>query len=165
MPGGALRELYRRAALDPVDEVRRGAAYAIRDLGEEGLVMPLVRALESEHGAVRTFAAESLGHMGFAAAEPALRAHLGRVGKPAAQGGGSGSGGMSGSLRISKEFAYVLDFDVEIAQAASIADPVIGVGTEGAFLDVRLGGVYTMPVARELRTVRWALEQVTPREE
>lgn len=165
VPGGALRALYDRAALDPVEEVRREAALTLRNLGEEGLILPLVRALESEHGAVRAHAAQSLGFMGFAAAVPALRAHLARVGSAtAAQGGGGVAAGLSGSLQLSKRFAYVRDYDIEIAQAASIADPVVGVGSEGVLLDVRLGGVYTMSVARERRMVLWALAALAPEE-
>lgn len=155
--GGALPELLRRAVLDPHEDVRRGAAFALRDVGEEALVLPLVRALESSNAFVRAHAAESLGHMGFAAAAPALRAHLARLTGAAAQGSGAGHHGQSGSLRVTSELAYVRDFDVEIAQAASIADPRIAATGEGTILDVRLGGISTLPAGRELRSVRRAL--------
>ena len=41
------------------------------------------------------------------------------------------------NLTVMNQLAYVQDFDVEIAQAASIADPVIGVVQDGVILDVR----------------------------
>ncbi len=41
------------------------------------------------------------------------------------------------NLSVLNQVAYIQDFDVEIAQAASIADPVIGVVADGVILDVR----------------------------
>ena len=41
------------------------------------------------------------------------------------------------NLAVMNQVAYVQDFDVEIAQAASIADPVISVVEDGVILDVR----------------------------
>jgi len=41
------------------------------------------------------------------------------------------------NLAVMNQVAYVKDFDVEIAQAASIADPIIGVVEDGVILDVR----------------------------
>ncbi len=41
------------------------------------------------------------------------------------------------NLSVMNQIAYVQDFDVEIAQAASIADPVINVVQDGVVLDVR----------------------------
>lgn len=41
------------------------------------------------------------------------------------------------NLAVMNQVAYVQDFDVEIAQAASIADPIIAVVEDGVILDVR----------------------------
>ena len=41
------------------------------------------------------------------------------------------------NLSVMNQIAYVQDFDVEIAQAASIADPIISVVEDGVVLDVR----------------------------
>ena len=41
------------------------------------------------------------------------------------------------NLSVMNQLAYVQDFDVEIAQAASIADPIISVVQDGVVLDVR----------------------------
>jgi len=42
-----------------------------------------------------------------------------------------------GNLSVLNQVAYVSDFDIEIAQAASIADPIIAVIQDGVILDVR----------------------------
>jgi Flp pilus assembly secretin CpaC len=42
-----------------------------------------------------------------------------------------------GNVSVLNQVAYVADFDVEIAQAASIGDPIIGVVQDGVVLDVR----------------------------
>ncbi|MFT5150819.1 MAG: type II secretory pathway component GspD/PulD (secretin), partial [Planctomycetota bacterium] len=41
------------------------------------------------------------------------------------------------NLSVLNQVAYVRDYDVEIAQAAAIADPIIGVIQDGVILDVR----------------------------
>ena len=41
------------------------------------------------------------------------------------------------NLSILNQVAYLQDFDVEIAQAASIADPIVAVIQDGVILDVR----------------------------
>ena len=41
------------------------------------------------------------------------------------------------TLTVANQVSYVGDFDVEIAQAAAIADPVVRVAKDGVFLDVR----------------------------
>ena len=41
------------------------------------------------------------------------------------------------NLRVLNQVTYVKDFDVEIAQASAIADPIIDVAHDGVFLDVR----------------------------
>ncbi len=41
------------------------------------------------------------------------------------------------NLRVLNQVAYVKDFDVQIAQAASIADPIVEIVQEGVVLDVR----------------------------
>jgi len=41
------------------------------------------------------------------------------------------------NLSVLNQIAYVMDYDVEIAQAASIADPIVAVIQDGVILDVR----------------------------
>ena len=42
-----------------------------------------------------------------------------------------------GNLSVLNQVAYVQDFNVEIAQGASIADPIVNVVQDGVVLDVR----------------------------
>ncbi len=150
------RELLRRCALDGSESVRRGAARALAAVNEPALAVPLIEALGSESPAVRTNAAESLGELGVPAAVPALVNRYSALAQ-----GGAVTRPPAANIFIGKQFAYVGDFDVEIAQGASIADPTVMVGTEGAVLDVRLGGISGWTLVREAGVVRRSLEQLT----
>jgi HEAT repeat protein len=156
-PGTELEALLRRCALDPSEAVRREAALGLGAAGDDGAVLPLVRALGSPSRIVRTHAAESLGHAGVAGAVPALVAHLANL--PAGQGGGSPP--VTAHLQVGRHLAYLADFDVELAQGASIADPAVRSATEGVVLDARVGGISGYTVVREQRAVVAALERLT----
>ncbi len=41
------------------------------------------------------------------------------------------------NLEVNRQFTYIRDFNVEIAQSAAVADPVVGVVRDGVVLDVR----------------------------
>ena len=45
--------------------------------------------------------------------------------------------GARANLAVNRQFTYIRDFSVEIAQSAAVADPVIGVIRDGVVLDVR----------------------------
>lgn len=161
--GEQVPELLRRCALDGSTAVRAGAARALAATGEAGMTLPLIRALGSDSPAVRTNSAESLGVLatalgapGTALAAPALVHRYSAL----AQGGGV-TRPPAAHLLIGKQFAYVSDFDVEIAQGASIADPTVTVGDEGSLLDVRLGGISGWTTVREARALRGSLELVS----
>lgn len=157
LPGENTRELLRRCALDGSGRVRAASARTLAANDAPELALPLIRALDSQSPAVRTNAAESLGHLGVQAAVPAL---VGRY-SALAQGGGAGSRPPAANLFVGTRFAYVRDFDVEIAQGASIADPDVATQTVGAVLDVRVGGISGWTTIREARTLRGALERLT----
>jgi HEAT repeats len=157
MPGENVRELLRRCALDTSRPVRESAALALRATDEPGVIVPLVRALGSESRAVRTNAAESLGKVGFNAAVPALVSHFANL----PQSGGGGITPSIANIYIGLQFAYVGDFDVEIAQGASIADPIVSVGDSGVVLDARVGGISGYTYSTEYRVVNSALQQLT----
>lgn len=161
--GEQVPELLRRCALDGSTAVRTGAARALAATGEPGMTLPLIRALGSQSPALRTNAAESLGVLatalgapGTALAAPALVHRYSAL----AQGGGV-TRPPAAHLFIGKQFAYVSDFDVEIAQGASIADPTVTVGDEGTLLDVRLGGISGWTTVREARALRGSLELIS----
>jgi hypothetical protein len=154
-PGQAVKGLIGRAVLDPSDDVRAGAALALRDVGDDGVILPIVRALDSKHDVVRTNAAEALGAIGVAEAVEPLVGHLAAL--------QSGSGGRRPHAHISvlTQMAYVQDFDVEVAQGAAIADPQINVLTEGFVLDAAVIGTTEYIHVTERATVRRSLAQLT----
>jgi hypothetical protein len=164
--GIALKELLRRSVLDPYPEVRESAALALRDTGEEGLVLPLVRALESSSSMVRTHAARSLGTMGFAAAVEPLAVRLATL---RTSSGGDAWRAPAGNIFVGRQVSFVQDFDTEIANSAVIAAPVIGIAQEGATLDVRVhgvsggggGGGLTYSYTTETKALRRALAKIT----
>ena len=159
-PGEQIRPLISRSILDPSEDVRVASALAIKATGEQALILPALRALESQHSTVRTHAAEALGTMGFPVAVPALMASLNNAPAAAPIGGGGGASPRS-YIFVGKQFAYIQDFDVEVAQFEAVADPVINTLVEGAVLDVRVLSVqiYSSPIERA--RVRGALRQLT----
>lgn len=157
LAGEELFALLQRCVLDVSPPVRREASLAVRAAGDDGVVLPLVKALGSESRAVRTNAAESLGHVGIAAAVPSLVGHFANL----PQGSGGGTRPVTAHIYIGTQFAYVQDFDLEIAQGASIADPIVKIGQEGVILDARVGGISGYTYVREYRSVRESLKQLT----
>ena len=120
------------------------------------MIVPLVRALSSPNAVVRTNAAEALGNVGFQAAVPVLVSHMANLAQ-----GGSNLRPSGGYLSVTNQVAIVQDFDVEIAQAASIADPKIDVAVEGVILEGRAYGMQEHRLVTEYQTVRTSLEQLT----
>jgi len=153
-PGALLRALLDRAILDGFRSVRSSAVEGLRESGEISVLGPVLRALDSRYPNVRTNAIEALGNLGHAAAVEPLVAHL-----AALQGGGGGVTGTRANLFVGGQVAYVMDYDVEIAQAASIADPVVAVQSRGVALDVRTTVQLTEIVER--RAVVTALQSLT----
>ena len=62
---------------------------------------------------------------------------------------------------MGKQFAYIQDFDVEVAQFEAVADPQINVLVEGAVLDARVTGVHVYGSPRERSAIRRSLGQIT----
>ncbi len=140
--------LVRRAVVDSSETVRVEAARTLRDARDETLVLRVAAALDLQDTRLSTAAATSLGEMGHAAALPVLAARL-----AALQSSGGHPGGTRAHLRVGSQVAYVQDFDVEIAQAASIADPIVGMVEDGTLLDVRVGGTSVVSAADQRRAL------------
>jgi hypothetical protein len=161
LPGEELLPLMRRCVYDVSAPVRLEASLAVRAAGDPGLVLPIVKALGSESRAVRTNAAESLGHIGHAMAVPALVTHFANL----PQSGGGGSAPSISHIYVGSHFAYVQDFDLEIAQGASIADPIVRQTQDAVVLEARVGGnsgrQYPSSYAQEYRTVYESLKSLT----
>jgi len=147
--------LVRRAVVDPSELVRVEAARALRDTRDETLALRVAAALALEDARLRTSAAAALGEIGHAAALPALAARL-----AALQSGGH-PGGTRAHISITNQVAYVKDFHPEIAQGASIADPIVDVVADGSVLDVRVGGTSIVSVADQRRALCRAMRRIS----
>jgi hypothetical protein len=159
-PAQSLEPLLLRCALDSSEEVRRESALALAATGEEGVTLPLIRALSSRYSSVRANSAEALGVAGFPAALPALNAQLAKASSKVKAS--SSSAPPRSHIFIGKQTAYVQDFDVEVAQGAAVADPAVNVLTQGSVLDVRVLAVTSKGTTtkRELRALRAAIAQL-----
>lgn len=158
-PGEQQRALLGRAVIDRSAKVRLGAALALSRVEQPGIVVPVVRAMEdSESEYVRWFAAEALGHMGHAAAvEPLVRALATLAAPQTASGGGQ----PASNIYIGEQVAYVSDYDIEIAQGASIADPQINVQTAGVAFTARSLGISGYTVVKHRESIMTSLRQLT----
>ena len=156
---GDVKELINRSVLDGSDEVRAEAARALRDVQDPNVTGPALRALNSANPRLRENSIQALGAMGYPGAVEPLMSYLARVNTAAQAGKPSGTAG--GSIFIGTQTAYVQDFDVEVANGASIANPQVNVLVEGAVLDARVIGTYVVSYATEARLVRSALGDLT----
>jgi HEAT repeat protein len=125
----ALKPLYKRAIFDKSEGIRKAAVAAIKNANvpAKGKSDPFIRALNSPFDPVRVHAIEALGALGDERAVGPLVARFQVI----------GGSGQSVYISTVNQIAYVQDFDVEVAQTAFIADPVIGVIQDGLTLNFR----------------------------
>jgi len=156
-PGESVKPLLMHAVLDPSESVRRDAALGLKAVQEPGLVVPVVKALESRNGTVRLRAAEALGNMGYAAAVEPLIARMAAVSAAAQAGGGRLP---HSHIFVGRQIAYVQDFDVEVAQFQAVADPQVNVLIEGQVTDAAVAGEMVVESVTESVVLRRALGQL-----
>jgi len=127
----AVRPLIYAATMDREKSVRRSAVAALKSIDHDDTVRPFARALWSKTPLIRTNAAEALGAIGGGRTVEWLirRVHS------------SGGPGGRNHLSVQRQMSYISDFDVEIAQAAQIGDPIVGTIRSGVVLDTRVLGV------------------------
>jgi hypothetical protein len=159
-PGKSVRPLILHATLDPDRDVRASTARTLAAAGDQGVILPLVRSLDSSHPTLRQRSAEALGRMQYPAAVEPLVRRLRAAAQPSAAAGGN-LRPIHSYIFVGTQFAYLQDFDVEIAMGSSIADPVVNVLTSGTVLDVGVISVGRVHFARETRAIRVALGQLT----
>jgi hypothetical protein len=159
-PGEELKPLLVRAVMDASESVREEAALALAAVGDASVAAPVVKALESQHPVVRSNAAQALGNMGYEAAVPPLMARLSAPFSAAAAVAASGASPRV-HIFVGKQFAYIQDFDVEVAQFEAVADPQINVLIEGAVLEARVLSVQTYTTAAERASIRRSLQKLT----
>jgi len=154
LEGELLPKLARRALLDPMSDVRHSAALALRTAHSPRTVDPLASGLLSKHHEVRVRAVDALAVVAQPAAVAPLMASL-----AALQAGGGPPSGVRGHLFSGLQIALVTDYDVEIAQAASIGDPIVTVQQSGVMHDVRAQAQIDRRV--EMRVTVAALQDLT----
>lgn len=159
-PGAAVRELLACATYDPSADVRAESALGLRLVDARSRLVPLVHVLARDEPAARMHAAEALGMIGDAAALEPLVMHLARLVPPQTASSG---GAPRSHIFVGNQVGYLRDFDVQIAQGASIADPVPDIASEGTQLDVKVVGigVESATPAAERRTVCRALARIS----
>lgn len=154
-PGEEVRPLLVHAVRDASEGVRRESARALRQAGDPALVMPLVKALDSNSLAIRSNAATALGEMGYAAAVEPLVARM-----AAALQSSTDARAPHAHIFTGRQKAYVQDFDVEVAQFQAVADPQVNVLLEGEVLDAAVISTREEGVEVELVSIRKALEKI-----
>jgi len=158
-PGAELKNLLIHAILDPSEDARRASAQAVAATHDPAVLVPMIRALSSNSSRVRTQAAEALGNAMMAHAVEPLMLHL--SGLNAVQAENAKRRVPHGNIFIGKQYAYVQDFDVEVAQFQAVADPQINVLIEGDVLDAGVHSIGEYAFTYESRVVRGALAQLT----
>jgi hypothetical protein len=157
-PGRGIKPLLSRAVLDPSEDVRRLSALALHAAGEPGVIVPVVRALESGSSGVRANAAEALGNMEYTAAVEPL---IGRLAVASAAQSGSGGRIPHSYIFVGNQIAYVQDFDVQVAQYAAIAKPIVNTLVEGDVLDAAVIGVQEVMYEVEIAMIGKSLQKLT----
>jgi hypothetical protein len=158
-PDAAIGPMTVHAVLDPAGDVRDEAILGLRAANDPKACGMLVQALANPSGMVRENAIEAIGRAGYReGVEPLIQLMV--MASAAAASGGGGSGVRS-NLFIGLQTTYVQDFNVEIAQGSSIADPIIGVLQSGVVFDVTVGGVSNVPITTEIWDASVALTRLT----
>lgn len=116
------------AVLDADPRARQAAVQLVQHSGEADVIQPFLRALGSAHPKVQLHAAQALGALRDPRAIDALIEKL-----------SFGPGPRSYILKVNQT-SLISDYDVEVAQASFIADPVINVLQDGSALDVKVVG-------------------------
>jgi hypothetical protein len=128
----AIGALGRRALFDENDVVRRTAVDSIRKIAasqkEPTAIQPFVKSLESPEFATRIRAAKALGDIGDGRAVRYLVRTLTTTGGPSPRV----------NIFSGRQVTYIRDYDAEVAQSAAIAEPKVGIVTEGTVLDTRI---------------------------
>lgn len=143
----SVRPLLRSALLDTDETVRTAAVAALKTLDEPGTLFPMVRALASANPSIRMNAAAAVGGLGDVRGIEYLIRTLGQNWGPSPRV----------NIEVLNQVSYIRDFDVEIAQAAQIGDPIVGILREGVILDVRVLGANRKMTTVERRVIRNAL--------
>ncbi len=124
----ALRPLIHRSIVDSSDGVRAAAVEAVKKFKDPNAMAPYLRALASEKPAMRIGAVAAIGEFEEPIGIEYLLWHVEKHG-----------GGINRShIYTVNQLSFIQDFDVEVAQTAFIADPIVGIIQEGQVLDAKV---------------------------
>jgi hypothetical protein len=151
----ALPHLIRTSMFDAQEEVRNAAFRAIKGFDDADVFYPYARALFSNEPLASIQAAKALGALGdMRGVDVILRKvsiALGEAGRA--------------NIMVGRQNSYIQDFDVEIAQAAAIGDPIVQTIRDGIILDAKvLGGYGTGYIVEQNRAYAGALQDLTGRD-
>lgn len=153
---GNERFVLRTTVLDRSKKVRQAAVSIGKPTIKSQDIIYMAAGLAHSNPKVRTRTAEALGGLGHRDAINLLV----KAGPHAASGLALADGGQTRAhVAFLKQTSYIRDFDVEVAQAAFIADPKVDVLMSGTVLDVTVAGV--SQIRTIVKSYRGALKQLT----
>ncbi len=150
--------VLRTAILDGNSDVRHAAIGLSRGRLDGDDIAYLATGLAHENAKVRVRTADALGELGHPDAVKLLVLAGPHAAKGLAASDGPGAG-VRGHIAFLQQQAYIRDFNVEVAQAAFIADPQVGVLQSGSVLDVTVFGV--VEEVTIVQSYRGALKKLT----
>jgi hypothetical protein len=147
--------LIQVSMFDAKEQVRNQAFRSIQSFKDADVLYPYGRALFSKNPKVSIMAANALGALGdLRGVDLVLR----RVSI------GIGESGRA-NIMVGQQNSYIQDFDVEIAQAAAIGDPIIQTIRDGVILDYKvLGGYGESWIVQQRNAYAGALKNMTGRD-
>jgi hypothetical protein len=143
--------LIRASIMDVSDGVRTAATAAVAAAANPDTIYPYLRALTSAYAPVRMNAAKAVGTFRDVRGIQTIIRRLRGI-----QGGTSRV-----NIQVGRQTSYIRDFDVEIAQAAQIGDPIVGSIQEGVVLDVRVLSIGWDMTTVERRVLYETLTRIT----
>ncbi|HEX5137122.1 MAG TPA: HEAT repeat domain-containing protein [Planctomycetota bacterium] len=151
----ALPFLIRSSMYDANEDVRNAAFRAIKGFGDADVFYPYARATLSNDALASVQGAKALAALGdLRGVDVILR-------KVSIALGASGRA----NIMVGTQNSYIQDFDVEIAQAAAIGDPIVQTIRDGIILDVKvLGGYGEGWIVQQRGAYAAALQDITGRD-
>ena len=151
----ALPWLIRSSMYDADKDVRNTAYRSVKGFKDADVFYPYARALFSKSPRASVMAANALGALGDLRGVDVIlrRVHIGIGESPRVH------------MMVGKQQSYISDFDVEIAQAAAIGDPIVQTIRDGIILDFKvLGGHGEAWVVERYNAYAGALRNITGRD-